>query len=510
MTILSAGKVCVWVALGMALSVGVGWGDPTNRFVALDSPAPAFPYDSWNTAAHDIKSAVDVANAYNEGDTVLVSNGLYNLSAEIIVSNTWVMSVTNDPALTVVDGQGSNRCFSLKHSNACVAGLTVTHGYSTSGAGVSISSGVLSNCWITACTNSSGTFYLGGGGVFGNGNGTIVNCVIAGNRCAYSGGGILLYLANSRIENCLVSNNISAYGGGIYLDSTGTGGTTNVIRYTTVATNTASNNGGGVLMNEAKTVIEHCLITDNVAGGLGGGVAKYMGTIEDCIIARNSAGGGGGGIGATAAVGHTALRCLIVSNVATAGGGGGVRIMNGTAGECIVANCLIAWNRAPDTGPGGGIFMDATTASVLRNCTVASNSVGVGGWGGGLRVTGGHVEDSIVYYNIRTNTGAVDNHSVYSATYVCTFTNSCTTPAITPAANLYLANNITSDPSFVNKSQGNFRLAKGSLCINAGVNRAWMDGARDLDGVSRIDRFSGVVDIGAYEYILRGTMLTTR
>jgi hypothetical protein len=33
-----------------------------------------------------------------------------------------------------------------------------------------------------------------------------------------------------------------------------------------------------------------------------------------------------------------------------------------------------------------------------------------------------------------------------------------------------------------------------------------MNGAVDLDGHSRIDRFSGIVDMGAYEKIYEGTI----
>jgi hypothetical protein len=43
-------------------------------------------------------------------------------------------------------------------------------------------------------------------------------------------------------------------------------------------------------------------------------------------------------------------------------------------------------------------------------------------------------------------------------------------------------------------------------CLNAGVNRSWMDGATDLDGHHRIDEFSRQVDMGCYEYLFRGTM----
>ena len=41
----------------------------------------------------------------------------------------------------------------------------------------------------------------------------------------------------------------------------------------------------------------------------------------------------------------------------------------------------------------------------------------------------------------------------------------------------------------------------------AAANLSWMDNNMDLGGYSRIDRFSGIVDIGAYEFIPRGTVI---
>jgi len=43
---------------------------------------------------------------------------------------------------------------------------------------------------------------------------------------------------------------------------------------------------------------------------------------------------------------------------------------------------------------------------------------------------------------------------------------------------------------------------------DAGANQAWMTGTVDLDRRSRIDRFSGLVDMGAYEYIPQGIMFS--
>ncbi|MFA6047011.1 MAG: choice-of-anchor Q domain-containing protein, partial [Phycisphaerales bacterium] len=59
-------------------------------------------------------------------------------------------------------------------------------------------------------------------------------------------------------------------------------------------------------------------------------------------------------------------------------------------------------------------------------------------------------------------------------------------------------NNIDVDPQFMNWEEGNFRLAALSPCIDAGTNRDWMSGAKDLDGNARI--IGPSVDMGAYEY----------
>ena len=58
-------------------------------------------------------------------------------------------------------------------------------------------------------------------------------------------------------------------------------------------------------------------------------------------------------------------------------------------------------------------------------------------------------------------------------------------------------NNVVADPRFVNAANGDFHLAAGSPCIDAGVN-SYVAGATDLDGNARI--VNGKVDIGCYEY----------
>ena len=64
--------------------------------------------------------------------------------------------------------------------------------------------------------------------------------------------------------------------------------------------------------------------------------------------------------------------------------------------------------------------------------------------------------------------------------------------------------NITNSPRFMDFAGQNFRLTADSPAVNSGLNQNWMDGAKDLDGHSRMDRFFGRVDMGCFEHLSRG------
>ncbi len=68
--------------------------------------------------------------------------------------------------------------------------------------------------------------------------------------------------------------------------------------------------------------------------------------------------------------------------------------------------------------------------------------------------------------------------------------------------------NIQANPLFIDADK--FRVQPNSPCLNAGTNQAWMAGDVDLDGWTRIDRFSRLVDMGCYEYIPGGMMFGIR
>ena len=254
-------------------------------YVDVDSTNPVSPYTSWATAATGIQEAVDVAV---NGDTVLVEDGHYLLSSEILVSKEITLQSVNGADATIMDGQGGCRGFNLGSSACVVRGFTVTNGYSkySYGGGIYCNRSavpVIENCTLT--DNYSG---YGGGGIY---YGTASNCVIRSNSVKSNGGGGIYY---TLATDCLISRNSGVSGGGVI---------------------------GGVLNN--------CVVSENVASGGGGGVYNAT-TVNNCVISGNSAGLGGGGIER-----GTVNNCTISGNTAAGQGGG---MLYGTVNNCILFN----------------------------------------------------------------------------------------------------------------------------------------------------------------------------
>lgn len=283
-----------------------------THFVDPASPGPNPPYASWATAATNIQDAVDAAAS---GETVLVTNGLYLLSSEILVANNITIQSVNGPASTIVDGQGNVRCFNLANPSCVISGLTISNGGNSGleGGGVN-------------CTNS---------------NPVITNCVIVGNT-GFNGGGIRYGTA----YNCTIIGNHAANGAGIY------GGDA---YNCTIAGNVATNYGGGMVLGTADNCI---IISNSVAFGPGGGL--YQTVADDCLIMGNSASSGGGGMAQ-----GTANNCILSGNSAVSGSFGG-----GTY-QTTANSCLIYSNTA---ARGGGTY-----SGNANNCTIVKNSAGRGG-----------------------------------------------------------------------------------------------------------------------------------
>lgn len=486
-----------------------------THHVNINNATPLAPYTTWARAATNIQQAVDASVS---GDTILVDDGTYLLSAEINVTKDIQIESVNGPNFTIIDGGGAVRCFSLRNTRSLLKGLTITNGFTTGfGGGIHCSSRnpVVTNCTIIGnsaqqggggmhsgtannCTISGNLAISGGGMIWGTANDCTIssnsasfgggltssignNCMISGNSVTNYGGG----MQNGTANNCTITKNSARHGGGLY-DATATN--------CTISGNSASL-GGGMVRGAAT----NCTISGNSASHNGGGL--YGTTAHNCTISENSANWDGGGMFYGAAI-----NCTIRGNSTNIGDGGGMR--SGTATNCTFSgnsahdgggldystanNCTISSNSA-STGGGG------TSSTTANNCMISGNSARFGGGvyygtainctisgnsasnsGGGMR--GGAAINCIVWYN--TGGGNLEQNIGV---------RSCSSPNVTHGVN----GNITNAPLFVDKATGNYHLQSNSPCINWG-NNADVGSTVDLDENPRI--VGGYVDMGAYEY----------
>ena len=329
--------------LGLCLFLqGVFPADVSGAIIYVSpSGSHTAPYDSWADAATNVSAATAIAQ---DGDSILVGNGVYLLSEQITVTNAVTIRSENGALNTVIDGNDLCRCVYLSHADALIDGFMLQRGKADEGGGV----------------------YLREGG-------TVQNCIIISNS-APSGGGAFMYY-DGLIQSSLITDN----------------------RATTTNVQPAGNffYGGGVHCYNGGTV-QDCTIRDNAATWegcpsntsyycYGGGVyAWHAGLIQNCLIAgnqtiaRNAAAGGGVYLHEESLL----LNCIVSSNTAAAGGsafptgeGGGVYVdLAGT-----VESCTIVQNRAIGTysGAGGGVFT-FRISSAIRNTIIAFNSATTG------------------------------------------------------------------------------------------------------------------------------------
>ena len=419
------------------------------------------PFSSWATAATNIQDAVDIGT---KGTTALVTNGVYALADQIIVSNGVTLLSVKGWTNTIVVGGESNRCFLISHEDAILDGFLITGGNGGSGGGVyGLFGGTLRNCRIEG--NRTGA-WRDGGGVGSYYGISVQNCEVVSNT-AYSGGGIYCEFRGT-IDGCLVSGNRARYGGGIACYDSGS------ITNCRILLNTATNDGGGFVCYDDGLVVD-CVVSSNTAYRDGGGGVLSESLADRCLAVDNTAGDRGGGmyISAWASGQSQGIRnSLVAGNTATNGGG---IFCNNAA----VENCTIVNNTATN---GGGIY-----------CRVSQSSADL------------TLRNSIIYYN---SASVGPNH--YEQTSYYSHTNCCTVPP-NPAS----SGCITNPPLFVDAATDNYRLKPSSPCVDTGINLSWMFAAVDLDGNRRV--LNSDVDMGCYElpfvanlrFFLEGPFRTT-
>jgi len=256
-------------------------------------------------------------------------------------------------------------------------------------------------------------------------------------------------------------------------------------------------------------LIEDCVIRSNFTFyGRGGGVAGDL-TMRRCVIAENSSGtfsgfGGAGGVyGAP-----TMIECAVLNNSVTKGAYGGV-FLTGSKPAFLI-DCLIAGNLSYNVG--GGVGVDVGVTATIQNCVIARNEligaclgycapggppatygVAVAAYGGSSVV----IQGSTLVDNIgHASGGGEPSIGVYGAVVVQDSILRGNTGVQVDQATVTYSNveggapgtgNFDADALFLGPIGGDYHVAPGSPCIDAGT-----PGLTDPDG--------SPLDVGAHPY----------
>ena len=325
----------------------------------------------YNVQYADIQSAVEAAE---EGDIVLVQDGVYEIEAQIEIQKGIVVRSMNGQALTEIRrvnvgterADAVERCVCLNHPAAVLDGFTISGGRiysysnvnvgdpSASGAGVLIGTagGTLRNATVTKCLAGRSGVCGAGLAMLGSA-GVVSNCVIRANVMG--------------ARNATTADGWTTYGGGVYME----GG---LIVDSTIAENQVLSDflhdGGGLYTKGGD--VRRTRITDNVihraifttwsSYGAGVCVAGKGVALEDCLVARNRTNKStGGALYASDFV--TVRRCTFADNEAYVCAGTYFR-----AGA-LVEGCVYSGNRAySDASAGAPDWLGRATCS---NCLMS-------------------------------------------------------------------------------------------------------------------------------------------
>ena len=453
-------------------NIGQWYPNSDIIYVNLNSPHPPGTGMSWRSAYVDLQDALARAK-HGRGNEIWVAKGTYyphNYTSVQDISFELVNGVD-------VYGGFAGYETSLNQQN-CTDNQTILEG--------DVDDDSSSETYrIVKATNLSQETILDGFtiqhasyvGIKVDGSSlNVANCHIQNNGgVAYNRAGIYCTNSSVGISKCLIEDNNNC---GIYIYS---GPSLTITDSYIIDNGSTSNDGGGLYDNAVSSTITNCTFTGNLAsygggiynGGLGGNVAK----ISNCIFSDNKASHDGGGIDSG--------------------------VLNSSS---TIKNCIFFGNIAGDNG--GGLFNEISSTTIT-NCTFSDNTA-TNYFGGGIYNT----------YSSSTLTNCIfwNNHASVGSQEICdqvcspTF-NYCDIQGGLPGprcmGSSQGANNINSDPRFVDASGNNYHLyhlsdSDHSPCIDAGSPSGNYNGQTDLDGEDRLFDGDGDgtkrADIGADEY----------
>lgn len=247
-----------------------------TAFAAATATATTLsPSGDAETDTSAIQAAIDTA----QDGSVTLSPGSYKILRAITISNGVSLigggSAPDEAILSLATQtaeEGNQNVIKIVDSpNTIVSNLTVTardvkSDRNTCGpnSGISMNSGLVSDCLITDIKTKNGGIH--GGGVNLSGTGVVRGCTIthceAYNTSGNVGAGEAIYMTGGLVENCVIVSNTVSYrcnphdqaGGTVYIS----GGT---LRGCLIANNVGHRNASGVVATGG--TVESCTITGN-------------------------------------------------------------------------------------------------------------------------------------------------------------------------------------------------------------------------------------------------------
>jgi len=309
----------------------------------------------------------------------------------------------------------------------------------------------------------------------------------------------------------------------------------------------SSADGGAVCNRYSSPVFENCDFVGNICGRYGGAVANLFGSSPvffDCLFDGNVGGLEGSAIGYAGAMYNysncapTIVGCTFVNNSVNFDGGAvgnegsdlypyfancrftdntavlyGGAVYNRSGAEASFIQCVFNGNIGTASNAHGGAMYNYASSPVITNSVFYENVSGCVGDG----IYSVQYSDAVI-----TNSIVMGEDGIYSGgssepvvTYCAIEQDGFENPEW---------HNITGDPLMVDPGAGDFHLATGSPCIDAGDNEALppdvgdLDDDGDVDEAIPLDYFAGerrqdvsdvpdtgngtppIVDIGIHEF----------
>ena len=250
------------------------------------------PYMTWENAATNIADAVEL-----NPKTVIVSNGLYQISSEISIHTDLELRSVNGPEVTIVDAECKcrNLWMTDQAEGAVVDGFTFRRGagyWDTKSSFARVEAGVLSRCIMSNCY---GMAYRDSA-VLVKGSGRMTDCLVdtydmGGNAdCVHFFGTVVQ--DGGVIERCTIQRyNYTSQGGennthgAVHVE--GTGIFRNCLVKDCVTTMTAGNGTyRAAVLVSGQGVVENCTIVNSKSSQPGAGLTIVSGTptVRNCIV----------------------------------------------------------------------------------------------------------------------------------------------------------------------------------------------------------------------------------